>query len=90
MLAIILIIVFVVWLGVSSFVSWYRLRAFPGPLVAAISKLWIVKGILHKDLHLELKRVCDEYGMVELRLEPLIKYNTHTDKHRSICEGQPK
>ncbi|KAK3687933.1 cytochrome P450 [Podospora appendiculata] len=49
-------------LVVNLFLSWYRLRAFPGPLVAATSKLWIIKGVVRKNLHLELKRVCDEYG----------------------------
>jgi hypothetical protein len=45
------------------FTSWYRLRAFPGPFIAAVSKLWIVRGVLNKSLHLDLKQVCEEYGM---------------------------
>ncbi|KAH7213259.1 cytochrome P450 [Fusarium redolens] len=44
------------------FTSWYRLRSFPGPFVAAVSKLWIVRGVLNKSLHLDLKQVCEEYG----------------------------
>lgn len=44
------------------FTSWYRLRAFPGPFVAAMSKLWIVRSVLNKTLHLDLKQVCEEYG----------------------------
>ncbi|KAM7188913.1 Cytochrome P450 [Rhypophila sp. PSN 637] len=46
----------------GAFLSWYRLRIFPGPFIAAISKLWIVRGVLNKTLHLDLKRVCEEYG----------------------------
>ncbi|KAI0407181.1 cytochrome P450 [Xylaria palmicola] len=55
-------ILLVAALAVSAFKSWYRLRAFPGPILAATSKLWIIKGVLNKNLHLELKRVCEEYG----------------------------
>ncbi|TGJ88398.1 hypothetical protein E0Z10_g327 [Xylaria hypoxylon] len=47
---------------IKSSVTWYRLRRFPGPFLAATSKLWLAKGIVQKNLHLELKRVCEKYG----------------------------
>lgn len=42
--------------------SYFRLRAFRGPFLAATSKLWILKAVYSKNLHLELKKVCDKYG----------------------------
>ncbi|KAF2764140.1 pisatin demethylase [Teratosphaeria nubilosa] len=46
-----------------------RLRQFPGPPLAAWSKSWILKGIYHKNLHLQLKAACDRYGSV-VRIAP--------------------
>ncbi|KAI3337026.1 cytochrome P450 [Xylariaceae sp. AK1471] len=47
---------------IKSSVTWYHLRNFPGPFLAATSKLWLVEGIIQKNLHLELKRACERYG----------------------------
>jgi len=39
-----------------------RLKAFPGPPLAGYSKLWMLKCLYRKDLHLQLKAACDRYG----------------------------
>jgi len=55
---------------VRSFLSWYRLRHFSGPLLASLSKLWIVKCCLKQNLHTELKRLCDEHGKASPKNQP--------------------
>ncbi|ORY70305.1 cytochrome P450 [Pseudomassariella vexata] len=42
--------------------SWYRLRHIPGPFLASISNLWMVKNVLSGRLHEVLKDVSDRYG----------------------------
>jgi hypothetical protein len=47
---------------ILQYVSWRRLSQFNGPFMASISKLWIIKCTWQQNLHLELKRLCDQYG----------------------------
>lgn len=44
--------------------DWYRLRMFPGPILAQISRLWIYKRAWSKDLHLQTWRLTSELGPV--------------------------
>lgn len=53
------IFIILLWRGLKSY---EHLRAFQGPFLAATSIFWILKGVFHKNLHLELKRACDKYG----------------------------
>lgn len=43
--------------------TWHRLAHIPGPRWAGLSKWWMLRNTLRGDMHLALKRACDEYGM---------------------------
>jgi cytochrome P450 len=45
-----------------GFANHWRLRHFRGPLLAATSKLWMLKATLHGDMHLAVAGVCQKYG----------------------------
>ncbi|KAK6224732.1 cytochrome P450 [Colletotrichum tabaci] len=53
-----------IYLGTLSYRSWNRLRHVPGPPGAAFSKWWMLRNTLGGQMHLALKRACDEYGPV--------------------------
>ena len=57
-----LAVAIIIYLLFNHIRSYYRLRPFKGPWLAATSRLWILKGLWNKNLHWELKRVCEEYG----------------------------
>lgn len=42
--------------------SYTRLRHFPGPRVAAVSKLWMLHSTLHGRMHLDVAEACRTYG----------------------------
>lgn len=46
----------------QAFWSWYRLRAFRGPLLASFSNLWMVRKAWAGRFHLDLKEACEKYG----------------------------
>ncbi|KAH6691663.1 benzoate 4-monooxygenase cytochrome P450 [Plectosphaerella plurivora] len=48
---------------------WYRLKHIPGPRWAAFSKAWMLRNTLSGNMHLALKRACDDYGPV-VRIGP--------------------
>ncbi|GKT92834.1 pisatin demethylase [Colletotrichum tofieldiae] len=58
-----------IYLGTLSYRSWHRLRHVPGPPGAAFSKWWMLRNTLGGQMHLALKRACDEYGPV-VRIGP--------------------
>ena len=60
----ILIIAAISFCVVSCIASYWRLRQFPGPLLGAISKLWVLKCTYQKNLHWEVKKLCDEHGKI--------------------------
>ncbi|KAJ8128706.1 hypothetical protein O1611_g4928 [Lasiodiplodia mahajangana] len=47
---------------IHSFWSWQRLRHIPGPALASISSLWMVKKSLTGAFHQHLRHVAEEYG----------------------------
>lgn len=49
------------WL-LQSLRSYLRLRQFPGPPVAAWSKLWMMRSTLHGRMHLDVAEACKQYG----------------------------
>lgn len=49
-------------LTVMNYRSWNRLRHIPGPPGAAFSKWWMLRNTLGGQMHLALKRACDDYG----------------------------
>ncbi|KAF4556516.1 Cytochrome P450-like protein 48 [Elsinoe fawcettii] len=59
----------IVLLTLQSLSSYFRLRQFPGPKLAAFSRLWMLKCVYNKDLHLQLKAACDKYGPI-IRIGP--------------------
>lgn len=44
--------------------SWYRLRHFKGPPLAAFSRVWLARSSTGGRLHLDLKEVNEKYGML--------------------------
>ncbi|KAF5520379.1 Cytochrome P450 monooxygenase lolP1 [Colletotrichum aenigma] len=56
-------------LTVMNYRSWNRLRHIPGPPGAAFSKWWMLRNTLGGQMHLALKRACDDYGPV-VRIGP--------------------
>jgi hypothetical protein len=49
--------------------QWYRLSHIPGPFLASISSLWIIKQSLNGRLALATKEVTDKYGPL-VRVSP--------------------
>jgi hypothetical protein len=49
---------------IQTFRSWYRLRQFKGPLIANVSRLWLVRAISAGTLHLDFQGVNRKYGML--------------------------
>lgn len=47
---------------IQSLRSYLRLRQFPGPPVAAWSKLWMMRSTLHGRMHLDVAEACKQYG----------------------------
>lgn len=48
---------------IETFRSWYRLRQFKGPLIATLSRLWLVRAVSAGTLHLDFQGVNRKYGM---------------------------
>lgn len=44
--------------------SWHRLRHIPGPALASVSSLWMVRKSLTGKFHLHLRQVAEDYGMI--------------------------
>jgi hypothetical protein len=59
--------------------SYARLSSFPGPPVAAWSKLWMLKCLFKKNLHLELKAVCEKYGKGSCTFMTSLRFSLSTD-----------
>jgi hypothetical protein len=51
------------WTAIQSFMAWYRLRHFPGPLQAKFSKWWLIKHTNGGRMHLDFAEVNWKYGM---------------------------
>jgi hypothetical protein len=46
------------------FASYWRLRHVPGPFLASISKLWLLKWVVRGELHIGLLQACEKYGKI--------------------------
>ena len=55
----------VVYALATSVVAWRRLRHIPGPPGAAWSRWWLLRNTLGGEMHLGLKRACEQYGECE-------------------------
>ena len=49
-------------LSFQTFTAWYKIRHFEDPRLAAVSKLWVLERTYRHNLHIEVRRGCDEYG----------------------------
>jgi hypothetical protein len=57
------ILVFIVGVYLAqTFRSWYRLRHFKGPLIATLSRIWLVRTVSKGRLHLDFYEVNQKYG----------------------------
>jgi hypothetical protein len=52
----------VLWLVVSTVVSWYRLRHIPGPWLASVSNIWIIRAAISKKLNVVFEEAGKTYG----------------------------
>ena len=52
----------VVYSVASTARSYWRLRHFKGPRLAAFSQLWYIRAAISEKAHLYLSDVCTEYG----------------------------
>ena len=59
-------------------VYFHRLRSFPGPFLARVSKLWHVYQARHSQNHQLLLRLYEEYG-------PFIKTGKQKHSHKYSC-----
>jgi hypothetical protein len=56
----------VLTLVVQTIRSWYRLRHFKGPTLAAFSDLWLIRHVPRGTIHLDLFEVTEKYGLIPL------------------------
>ncbi|KAI0023898.1 cytochrome P450 [Xylariomycetidae sp. FL0641] len=63
--------------------SWYRLRHVPGPFLASISSLWLVRNALSGRLHEHLRKVGEDYGPL-VRIGPNELLSTDPDVLRMM------
>jgi hypothetical protein len=49
-------------LAIKWFHSWYRLRHIPGPFLASLSIVWLLRRTVAGRLDLDLQEVSREYG----------------------------
>lgn len=54
---------FVIYCGVTTYISYRRLAHIPGPRLAAVSELWFFNATSKGDLYLEAERVLRQYGL---------------------------
>lgn len=54
---------FVIYSGVTTYISYRRLAHIPGPRLAAVSELWFFNATSKGDLYLEAERVLRQYGL---------------------------
>ncbi|KAI0860189.1 cytochrome P450 [Xylaria cubensis] len=66
-----------------EFISWQRLRHIPGPPLASITSLWMVKKSLSGTFHSHLRHVAEEYGSLA-RIGPNELLSTDPDVLRMI------
>ncbi len=52
----------VLWLVVSTLVSYRKLQHIPGPWLARFSQLWMLNVTLKGDLYLAMEEVIQKYG----------------------------
>ncbi|KAI1375115.1 cytochrome P450 [Hypoxylon crocopeplum] len=61
---------FVLHFVAQTFISWYRLRQFKGPRLAAFSRLWIVGAIASERPDIRYRETQDRYGAPLVRIAP--------------------
>ncbi|KAL4810657.1 cytochrome P450 [Aspergillus unguis] len=54
-------VILAIWLAETLRV-YLRLRRFPGPPIASVSKLWMMQSTLHGRMHLDVAEACRKYG----------------------------
>lgn len=57
------------WYAISTAVSWYRLRHIPGPFLASISNLWMIRASISTRLSDVFEEVGRDYGSL-VRIGP--------------------
>jgi hypothetical protein len=64
------------WSAIQTFMAWYRLRHFPGPLQAKLSKWWLIKHTNGGRMHMDFAEVNWKYGMCFFpsnMMEPILR-----------------
>lgn len=52
----------VLWFVVSTVVSWYRLRHIPGPWLASVSNIWMIRAAISEKLNVAFEEAGKTYG----------------------------
>lgn len=58
------LIALLTWTVVHRLRAWYRLRQFKGPLLASLSRIWLVRVIIGGTMHLDFQKINDKYGKI--------------------------
>ncbi|KAJ9614034.1 hypothetical protein H2200_002170 [Cladophialophora chaetospira] len=69
---------------VSTARSYWRLRHFKGPRLAAFSHLWYIRAAVSEKAHLYLSDVCTKYGSIA-RIGPNTLITSDEDLIRKMC-----
>ncbi|KAJ9148898.1 Pisatin demethylase [Pleurostoma richardsiae] len=63
-MASLLVIILLAYYVAVTYYSYQRLSHIPGPRGAGFSKWWMLRNTLSGNMHLALKRACDDYGLL--------------------------
>lgn len=78
----------VVYLVVSRFLTWYRLRQFPGPRLASVSTLWLSRTALTGRAHAIHQAARKRYGSPLIRIAPDVLITDDPAVHRHMNGAQ--
>jgi hypothetical protein len=60
----------ILYLVISTFLTWYRLRQFKGPFLASISRLWMVRTVMSDRADIQYAETQERYGGPLVRVAP--------------------
>jgi hypothetical protein len=66
------------WFVVSTVVAWYRLRHIPGPWLASVSNIWIIRAATSEKLNVVFEEAGKTYGPL-VRIGPNQILTSDTD-----------
>ncbi|KAK4454180.1 Pisatin demethylase [Podospora aff. communis PSN243] len=76
--------------AISSVLAWRRLRAFPGPLFASFSYLWVIRASQTGHIHRTLLAEVDKHGTTTIRVGPNELLTGNPDVIRRITAARSR